>query len=161
MNKQHLYFIGGIAAGTVLIVLLSKYFSNKFDLSVFDSPDKLGSGKLMNKQFLAMLKKAEKYAGFTFSYNSGFRTKSHNKIVGGVTDSSHTKGLAVDIKAISIKQRDAIVAAARKAGFKRIGIASTFVHLDNDLSKPLYVAWGYPNGRKAPYNPFEKGRSVA
>jgi hypothetical protein len=161
MNKQHLYFIGGIVGGSILLILLTKYLSNKFDLSLFDSPDKLGSGKLMDKQFLAMLKKAEKYAGFKFSYNSAFRTKSHNKIVGGVADSSHTKGLAVDIKASSIKQRDAIVAAARKAGFKRIGIASTFVHLDNDTTKPLYVAWGYPKGANAPYNPFAKSRNAA
>ena len=45
---------------------------------------------------------------------------------------------------------------ATKAGFKRIGIATTFVHLDNYLSKPLYVAWGYPKGTKAPYDPFRK-----
>jgi hypothetical protein len=140
--------------------LITRYLSKKFDLSLFDSPDKAGSGKLMNKQFLAMLKKAEKYAGFKFVFNSAYRTDSHNKLVGGVEDSAHTKGMAVDIKATSIKQRDQIVIAARKAGFKRIGIGTTFVHLDNDLSKPLYVAWGYPKGTNPPYNPFGK-RGIA
>ena len=156
MKKQHLYYIGGVVVGSLFLVLLTKYLSKKFDLSLFDSPDLFGSGKNMDKTFLKMLKKAEKHAGFKFKYSSWFRTKSHNKIVGGVENSAHTKGMAVDIKASSIKQRDAIVAAARKAGFKRIGIATTFVHLDNDLSKPLYVAWGYPKGTKAPYDPFRK-----
>lgn len=154
MKKVHIYYIGGVVAGAILIILLTKYLSNKFDLSLFDSPDLLGSGKKMDKTFLSMLKKAEKCAGFKFKYSSGFRTLSHNRIVGGVENSAHTKGMAVDIKANSIQQRDAIVAAAKKAGFKRIGIATTFVHLDNDLSKPLYVAWGYPKGTRPPYDPF-------
>lgn len=159
MKQQQIYFISGIIAGSLVIYLVTKYLSNKYALSLFDSPDKIGSGKGMDKQFLAMLKKAERYAGFTFTYNSAFRTKTHNKSVGGVADSAHIHGLAVDIKVNSIKQRDIVVEAARKAGFKRIGIANSFVHLDNDLTKPLYVAWGYPKGAEAPYNPFE-GRVV-
>lgn len=160
MKQQHIYYISGILAGAIVVYLTTRYFNNRFDLSLFDSPDKVGSGKQMNQQFLKMLKKAERFAGFKFEYNSAFRTKSHNKIVGGVADSSHTKGLGVDIKVNSINQRDIVVESARKAGFKRIGIANSFVHLDNDLSKPLYVAWGYPKGKDAPYDPFE-GRRVA
>lgn len=160
MRQQYIYYISGVVVGSLLVYLASKYLNTRYDLSKFDSPDKKGSGEEMDKNFLAMLKKAERYAGFTFTYNSAFRTKSHNKSVGGVADSSHTKGLGVDIKVNSIKQRDIVVEAARKAGFKRIGIANSFVHLDNDLSKPLYVAWGYPQGADAPYDPF-KGRRVA
>lgn len=155
MKQQQIYFITGIVAGSILLYLATRFLSNRYDLSIFDSPDKDGSGKQMDKQFLSMLKKAEKYAGFKFVYNSAFRTYSHNKSVGGVSDSAHTKGLAVDIKVNSIKQRDIVVKAAKKAGFKRFGIANSFVHLDNDLTKPLYVAWGYPKGIEAPYNPFE------
>lgn len=158
MKQQQIYFISGIVAGSILLYLATRFLNNRYDLTIFDSPDKVGSGKQMNKQFLSMLKKAEKYAGFRFIYNSAFRTLSHNKSVGGVADSAHTKGMAVDIKVNSLKQRDIVVAAAKKAGFKRIGIANSFVHLDNDLTKPLYVAWGYPNGREAPYNPFEKNQ---
>jgi hypothetical protein len=124
MKQQHIYFISGIVAGSVLLYLTTRFLSNHYDLSIFDSPDKDGSGKQMDKQFLS-------------------------------SDSAHTKGMAVDIKVNSIKQRDIVVAAAKKAGFKRIGIANSFVHLDNDLTKPLYVAWGYPKGNEAPYNPFE------
>lgn len=160
MKRQHLYYLGGIVAGSLLLLLITKYLSKKFDLSIFDSPDKAGSGKLMDKRFLAMLKKAEKYAGFKFVFNSAFRTKNHNRIVGGVENSAHTKGMAVDIKASSTKQRDLIVQAAKKAGFKRIGIGANFVHIDNDLRKPLYVAWGYPKGTEAPYNPFKKSNAA-
>ena len=71
MKQQQIYFISGIIAGSLVIYLVTKYLSNKYDLSLFDSPDKIGSGKGMDKQFLTMLKKAERYAGFTFTYNSG------------------------------------------------------------------------------------------
>ena len=161
MKQQHLYYISGILAGALLLYFSRKYLLNRYDLSLFDSPDKLGSGKGMNKRFLTMLKNAERYAGFTFVYNSAFRTAEHNRSVGGVVNSAHTTGMAVDIKVNSIKQRDLVVQAAKKAGFKRIGIATTFVHIDNDLSKPLYAVWGYPKGTKAPYNPFLENRRAA
>ena len=66
MKKQHLYYIGGVVVGSLFLVLLTKYLSKKFDLSLFDSPDLFGSGKNMDKTFLKMLKKAEKHAGFKF-----------------------------------------------------------------------------------------------
>ncbi len=154
MKRQHIYYLGGVIGGVLILYLLSRLLAKNFDLSLFDSPDWKGSGKLMDKRFLSMLKKAEKYAGFKFVFNSAYRTENHNKLVGGVDDSAHTKGLAVDIKFTSLKQRDQIISAAVKAGFKRIGIGSSFVHLDNDLTKPLYVAWGYPKGKQPPYNPF-------
>jgi len=158
INKTYVYFAGGILIGGAVLFLaaklLAKRLGKKLDLSLFDSPDQPGSGQQMDKAFLEMLKRAEKYAGFSFSYNSGFRSKTHNQIVGGVPNSAHTNGQAVDIKAATIQLRDKIVWAAKKAGFKRIGIGRTFVHLDNDATKPQYVAWGYPSGSPAPYNPF-------
>lgn len=156
MDKRYLYYGLGAVAGVAIIYFITRAIQQRFDLSQFDSPDQKGSGKLMDKQFLSMLRKAEKYAGFRFNYISGYRTENHNRVVGGVKDSAHTKGLAVDIQAISIAMRDKIVAAAKTAGFKRIGIGRLSVHLDNDLSKPLYVAWGYPLGSNPPFNPFAK-----
>ena len=75
---------------------------------------------------------------------------------GGVDNSAHKIPVckAADIKTPSIAIRNRIIKAAKEVGFTRIGIASTFVHLDNDTSKPQYVAWGYPPGNQPPVNPF-------
>jgi len=50
--------------------------------------------------------------------------------------------------------RNQLVLAAKKVGFKRIGVGKTFVHLDVDSTKSQYVAWGYPSGTRPEINPF-------
>ena len=114
-----------------------------FDLSEFDSPDEPGSGKNMDGVLLEMLDQAREYAGIPFNINSGFRSKTHNARVGGVEDSSHTKGHAVDISCRDSRSRWLIVNALMIAGFNRIGIASTFIHVDNDPTKDENVIWKY------------------
>jgi len=130
----------------------------KVDLSKFDSPDIPGSGQCMDKDFIKMLQVIEKQTGYPiFDWiNSGARSTAWNSKVGGVPQSSHKIPVckAADIKTANQTIRDNIVAAAKKAGIKRIGIGNTFVHLDNDASKSQYVAWGYPVGSPPPYNPF-------
>lgn len=157
IQPKYLYYASGVILGVSIIWLLSKYVVNdsqSYDLSKFDSPDQKGSGNQMKSSFLKLLMKAEKLAGIKFLFNSAFRTRPYNTKVGGVSNSAHLYGLAVDIKAPTRAIRDKIVWAAKKAGFKRIGIGSNFVHLDNDNSKPQYVAWGYPKGNNPPFNPF-------
>jgi hypothetical protein len=78
---------------------------------------------------------------------SGMRCQKHNERVGGVPDSAHTKGVAVDVKCHSSRGRFAIINAALSAGFTRIGVAKTFVHLDVDLSLPQQVMWTYGGGK--------------
>ena len=76
---------------------------NYFNFQEFDSPDEIGSGMptdqggKMNKEFLFKLDEARMLAGTPFKITSGYRTEAHNKKVGGVKGSSHTKGCAVDI----------------------------------------------------------------
>jgi hypothetical protein len=114
-----------------------------FDLSEFDSPDKKGSGEEMKSSTLLMLDRARAHANIPFTINSGYRTPSHNKKVGGVADSSHVKGYAVDISAKTGREKYIIVDSLIKAGFTRIGIAKTFVHADNDPTKAQNTIWIY------------------
>lgn len=114
-----------------------------FNCSEFDSPDEVGSGENMDKLFLAKLDYARGLAGIPFHINSGYRTAEHNKAVGGVYNSSHTKGLAADIRCVDDASRSTILQALIAAGFDRFGIAKTFIHVDNDTSKNSNRIWVY------------------
>ena len=114
-----------------------------FKLSEFDSPDEPGSGARMDRDFLEMLDQARAMAGIPFIINSGYRTAKHNKAVYGTQNSSHLRGLACDIACRNSSTRYRIVAGLIAAGFTRIGIADTFIHVDNDSVKTPFVAWLY------------------
>lgn len=114
-----------------------------FESSEFDSPDKPGSGKLMQREFMERLVRARTTAGIPFEVNSGFRTPARNRKVGGKADSPHLAGHAADIHVVNSRPRFLILKAAVEAGINRIGIGRTFIHLDYDPSKDPDVTWLY------------------
>lgn len=97
----------------------------------------------MDASFLQRLDKARELAGVPFVITSGYRCLKHNEEVGGVPSSSHVKGKAADIKAEGSRERFKIVDALLEAGFDRVGIASSFIHVDNDDEKSPEVMWVY------------------
>ena len=114
-----------------------------FTLDEFDSPDKPGSGANMDADFLEMLDEARQRCGIPFRINSGFRTVAHNRKVGGVSNSSHLRGYAADIHCTESRHRFHMIRALLSVGFDRIGIGSTFIHVDNDPAKADDVIWHY------------------
>ena len=114
-----------------------------FELSEFDSPDEIGSGKYMQDPFLQMLDDARGIAGISFKINSGYRSTSHNEYIGGKKQSSHLYGHAADIHCTGSRERSIIIGSLIQAGFNRIGIAKTFIHVDNDPAKDDRVIWVY------------------
>jgi len=114
-----------------------------FKLKEFDSPDEPGSGFNMSEEILHMLDVARKIYGKSMRVTSGFRTESHNKKVGGVVSSSHLKGLAADIACSESRNRFEMIKALLEVGFNRIGVASTFIHVDIDKGKSQNVIWTY------------------
>lgn len=114
-----------------------------FSLDEFDSPDVKGSGSKMNTSFLLRLDELRERCDFPFKINSGYRTKEHNAKVGGSHRSSHLDGIAVDIHCNDSARRFKIVSEAVKMGFSRIGIANTFIHIDDDTTKSQGVIWLY------------------
>ena len=95
----------------------------------------------MNPDFLDRLERARLYANSSFTLNSAFRCIKHNQDIGGTEGSAHTKGLAVDIKTPDSRSRFKIMYGLIKAGFKRIGVYENFIHVDDDLTKPVDVSW--------------------
>ena len=122
---------------------LNSDFHLYFEYSEFDSPDQVGSYKHMNVEFLNKLAQARKIAAVGFKITSGYRSPAHNEKVGGVPNSSHTLGHAVDIYAPTSRQKYIIINALLQAGFDRIGIAKNFIHVDDDPSKNEDVIWTY------------------
>ena len=116
-----------------------------FKLSEFDSPDLPDSGINMSHDFMLMLVKAREIAKIPFTITSGYRTKEHNKKIGGVENSSHTTipCVACDIYVDNGKNRYIILNALIQAGFRRIGIADNFVHIDIDSNKTSNLIWTY------------------
>lgn len=131
--------IGGIAIATLIAIYVMfrpiRYKSKYYDASEFDSPDLMGSGANMHPDTLRKLDNATAHFGSKFTINSGFRTQAHNENVGGVAGSSHTKGRAIDI-ATNAYNQEAILDHLKQAGFRRIGIYTHHVHVDDDPQKP-------------------------
>lgn len=129
-----------------------KYFTP----SEFDSPDQRGSGRNMKESFIRKLDEARRLAGIEasklgtrviFKINSGYRTKKHNKRVGGVSNSTHLSGYAADIRVRNNTERRIILNSLIEAGLgRRIGIASTFIHVDDHPNRsPSYWTYGGSN----------------
>lgn len=89
----------------------------------------------MNPLFMHMLDEARHKAGIPFILNSAYRTVKWEKAMRREGTSSHTKGVAVDIRCNNSSDRLKIVSALLEVGFRRIGIYNTFIHVDDDEDK--------------------------
>jgi zinc D-Ala-D-Ala carboxypeptidase len=112
-----------------------------FDLAEFKCPccEKIE----IDVYFLHKLNFARSMAGIPFHINSGYRCEKHNKEVGGKPDSAHRDGTAADIKCETSRERYLMLHALFAAGFNRIGIGETFLHVDSDETKDTQVIWLY------------------
>jgi uncharacterized protein YcbK (DUF882 family) len=121
--------------------------------------------KEMNGSFLNMLDKArdiieKEYNSLNpgnrivFKINSGYRSPQYNKWLDENTSyqvaktSAHMTGQASDINTAGYtnEQIRVMLNALRRAGFKRFGLASNFIHVDNDSTKTQNISWNYGAG---------------
>ena len=99
----------------------------------------------ISPQLLEKLNDAREAAGVPFVITSGARCVAHNRSIGGTPNSSHTRGLGVEIACSSSQARYAILKGLFSAGFARIGYnqAKNFFHCDIDESLPQDVFFEY------------------
>lgn len=95
----------------------------------------------MDGDLLQRLDIARGLAGVPFVITSAIRCRAHNYSVGGLKDSAHLGGNAVDIKCDKARDRYKVLYSLISAGFNRIGIYNNFIHVDNDTTKPARVIW--------------------
>lgn len=114
--------------------------SKNFDSEEFKC--KCGKCNLeINHEFVKKLQISRDIANIKFTILSGCRCESHNKKVGGAKNSAHLRCCAADIE-VTGATKGKILKAIREAGFKRIGISDSFIHVDSDTINPP-AEWYY------------------
>lgn len=78
---------------------------------------------------------------------SAYRCPQYNAAIGGVKNSAHTRGHALDVQCFSSKDRFELVNLLFDLGIERIGIAQSFIHFDIDPDKPSPRLWLYGKRR--------------
>jgi zinc D-Ala-D-Ala carboxypeptidase len=84
---------------------------------------------------------ARGFAGIPFIITSGKRSEDDNESCQGAGDSSHLRGLAVDLACRGSRTRFYMLPALLLAGFNRIGIYDGHIHVDIDDTKDDDVMW--------------------
>lgn len=102
----------------------------------------------VSSEFIKKLQAARTVAMVQFTIVSGCRCPDHNYRVGGKDTSDHvaTEGMqcaGADIQCYDSISRLRIISAAIIAGFTRIGIANSFIHLGMREGNPENVMWVY------------------
>lgn len=123
------------------LVMLSPYWGK------IDEPQKKKYKWFSDKEIVNLkpelvekLDEARELSGIPFVITSGYRTGNHNAEVGGVENSSHTSGLAVDLRARNSNEHFLITKALLDVGFTRISRKyPNHIHADLDNSKPQNV----------------------
>ena len=95
----------------------------------------------MDFGFLERLDTLRDKCGFAFVITSGYRCPEHPSEAAKERPGTHTQGIAADIKVDSGVQRHRIVDEALKMGFRGVGVANSFVHVDDRRTYP--VMWTY------------------
>lgn len=111
------------------------YFSKEIDTEIdFDKVD---------QTTLTMLNKAREEAGIPFNITSHYRTPGHSLDVGGLINDAHTEipCTAFDISCNSGRELITIIKSVLNAGFDRIGLNHSHVHVDNSTKLPRNVMW--------------------
>lgn len=92
--------------------------------------------------FMARLQRLRRELGEPMHINSGYRSSQHSVEKAKPTPGTHTMGRAVDIAATGRLQYR-IIKLAPSLGFTGIGVAKTFIHLDDWDGGPRPNVWIY------------------
>jgi len=84
---------------------------------------------MIHPRLLKLLIKLRRLTLEPIYINSGYRCKKENKKVGGVKNSYHRFGMAVEIHTRTFSIHDLAI-LAKNAGFDGIGVYKTFIHVD-------------------------------
>ena len=120
-------------------------FMNK--IKVYDRDDficKCGCNvNNINSRIVNLCNELYDVTGVYIGVNSGYRCVNHSIAIGSNENSSHCKGLAVDLDIRDNRIRFQVIKAAMSLGVTRIGISDNFCHFDFDPDKAGDIIWLY------------------
>lgn len=106
-----------------------KKLSANFAVKEFKCRDGSDVVKMSDKT-VAFAQKIRDHFGKPVKVNSAYRTPAYNKKIGGVKDSQHTYGRAIDLAITGVPTPD-IYLFADSIGVNGLGLYDTFVHIDS------------------------------
>lgn len=118
-----------------------KEVMQKQNLRYFKPTEFVMGGKLvfdkMNSDFLSKLDELRNNVGQPISILSSYRSPSYNSAVGGVRNSYHLQGRAVDIKCPNSSYRAKVIKEALNMGLT-VGVMRTSLHIDDRKDQILF-----------------------
>lgn len=119
--------------------------SANFKSTEFDCHgNKCCSTTIIDLELIKFLQKIRDHFGTTVTINSGYRCPTHNKNIGGASQSYHMQGKAADIVVKGYAPKE-VAQYAESLGMKGIGVYKTFTHVDTRPSKYYWYDGGASN----------------
>ncbi len=111
--------------------------------SMFDSPDKKGSGYMfMEREPVVALDRAAHYHKYIPNVILGYTSKPVADKLGLVSDNAHRVGKAVRIRCVGSKKRLKVIRSLMEQGVQRFAVDRETVYFDTeDLKPPSFYLW--------------------
>ena len=112
--------------------------------SMFDSPDKLGSGKyFMESEPVFILDEVLRKERINAFIMIGYVSKSYADKTALPSNSSHRVGKAIKVRCINKIKRFKIIKGLIQYGIERIQVSNEFIYFDTDnyLKEPLFICF--------------------
>jgi len=97
--------------------------------ALHEMASKDGSDEVLVHHALMALLDAVRRVGRPVTINSGYRSPTHNRTIGGSTNSLHMRGMAADIVVAGTAPAD-VARIARELGAGGVGVYRSFTHID-------------------------------
>lgn len=97
----------------------------------------------MDQEFMTKLDQLREEAGIPLVLNCAYRSPAWEKSKGRSGSGDHPQRKGVDIRCNDSSNRYKILKAAFKLGFRRIGVAKTYIHIGTGSNLSDDVVWMY------------------
>ena len=102
---------------------------------------------LIDSRVVELVEELRRHLGKPLIITSAYRCPVHNRRIGGVKNSAHVRGYALDVKCTNSEDRERILEFLMVHVVRRIGIHPKFIHFDIDPDKPSPRVWLYGRRR--------------